>query len=679
MQVEEGAALESECPCESDNNSQLKVHYEFPVNQTKTLLMNRQLAKLVPIALCLLPVSAQNPPSTAPPDDTLPPTADPVQVIGFLSKAISWHRQLAVEQQLASEPADLTFVQENRRVADQVVPLAFDFARQQADARAKQRPQQAQQPENQAPQQYQRLMQAAQKTEQQLQDTQRELQSTREKLAHARLAQRSLIQAQVSELESEVALLRARSDALQNMLEFVNTSNAGMSGVGLRAQIEELARSVPAALSHPQGTSPREPEQPGTAPGNSASRKSEPTGIWGLISGVLRLSGKMHSLEDEIHGTADLSRDARALRQPLLDHMRSLIHQGEVLFAAADTATPDQLAKQKQQLDALTAEFKQTSAAMLPLSKTSVLLDTYQRTLDSWRESIRDDLNDDLRQLLFRLAVLAVLIGIVMGIGEIWRRTTFRYVHDARRRYQFLLIRRIVIWITIAIIIIFTFASQLGSAVTFAGLLTAGIAVALQNVIVSIVAYFFLIGKYGIRVGDRVQIADVTGEVVELGLVRIHLMELEGRGNSQPTGRTVAFSNSIVFQPTSGVFKQIPGTSFIWHELKLALAPDTEYQAARERITQAVESALAGYRESMDAQREVMARNLASVVPAELRPRVRLHYSAAGIEATVTFPVDIHKASEMDDHVMKEIIASLGRDPKIKLVGAEIPSAKAGD
>src|SRR5437868_8075817 len=158
---------------------------------------------------------------------------------------------------------------------------------------------------------------------------------------------------------------------------------------------------------------------------------------------------------------------------------------------------------------------------------------------------------------------MPVAMGAVVVGGEIWRRTTFRYIHDVRRRYQFLLLRRVVMWVAIILIIVLAFATQLGSAVTFAGLITAGVAVALQNVIVSVVAYFFLIGKYGIRVGDRVQIGDVTGEVVDIGLVRMHIMELGGAGDMQPTGRVVAFSNSIVFQPTAGVFKQIPGTSFL--------------------------------------------------------------------------------------------------------------------
>jgi len=306
------------------------------------------------------------------------------------------------------------------------------------------------------------------------------------------------------------------------------------------------------------------------------------------------------------------------------------------------------------------------------------LLDMCAGNLGDLREGVKSQARAELRQLGFRLIVLLLLIAAVIGVGEIWRRTTFRYVHDARRRYQFLLLRRIAMWVAIALVIVLTFASQLGSAVTFAGLLTAGVAVALQNVIVSMVAYFFLIGKYGIRVGDRVQIAGVTGEVVDIGLVRIHLMELDGP-ESQPTGRVVAFSNSIVFQPGGGVFKQIPGTNFVWHEVKLVLAPDTDYHVAKDRLTQAADAALAANHDSLENQRQLMERNLSSVSAVELRPGVRLHYGGLGIEATVRFPVELGKATETDDLVMRELLSALDHEPKLKLVSAEMPVAKSAD
>jgi len=606
-----------------------------------------------------------------------PPAQDPAQIIQFLSHTITWYRQLPVEQQLATQPSDLTFFQENQRVAGQVVQLAFDYARSQAQMRSKNRPQQ----QTQAPasNQYQRLVQAAQKADQQIEDTEAELQSTRGKLASAPPAKRKQLQAEVAELESEVGLLQARRDAIDSMVQFVSSSNTGGGAAGLRAQIEELARSVPASLSQPSGPISTNAGAEPAAANSALTKKPQPSGIWGLTADLISLSEKMHTLDGEISATRDLSENSRQLNKPVLDYLRGLVQRGDQLFAAADTASANQLAQESQQLDALTGQFKQTAAELLPVSKINVLLDIYQRTLESWKQAVKADARDEGRQLLLRLAVLLALIATVVIIGEIWRRTTFRYVHDVRRRYQFLLLRRVIMWVAIGLIVLLAFASQLGSAVTFAGLITAGVAVALQNVIVSIVAYFFLIGKYGIRVGDRVQISGVTGEVVDIGLVRIHVMELSGPSDAQPTGRIVAFSNSIVFQPTAGIFKQIPGTNFIWHEMKLTLAPETDYTSARQRITQAVNGALEQFRENMEAQRQGLAKNLDSVSPAELRPKVRLHYASSGIEGTIRFPVEVQKAGEMDDHVMKEIMAALNQDPKIRLLGAEMPAMKVGD
>jgi hypothetical protein len=69
----------------------------------------------------------------------------------------------------------------------------------------------------------------------------------------------------------------------------------------------------------------------------------------------------------------------------------------------------------------------------------------------------------------------------------------------------------------------------------------------------------------------------------------------------------------------------------------------------------------------------MMERNLSSVTPAELGPRVRLHYTASGVEAVVRFPVELEKAAETDDQVMRELLAALEREPKLKLVSAEQP------
>jgi len=196
-------------------------------------------------------------------------------------------------------------------------------------------------------------------------------------------------------------------------------------------------------------------------------------------------------------------------------------------------------------------------------------------------------------------------------------------------------------------------------------------------VILAIVGYFFLIGKYGIRVGDRVSIGGVGGEVVEIGLVRFYLMELETRGSeSLPTGRITAFSNSIVFQASGGLFKRIPGTSFVWHEIKFTFAPESDYRVIGKRLNEVVEAVFREYQDTLERQQQQMQRSLSPMTPFELRPTVRLRFSAAGTEAVIEYPVVLRQAVDIDEKLMRELMAAIDHEPRLKLIGTEAATVK---
>jgi small-conductance mechanosensitive channel len=602
-------------------------------------------------------------------------------VVEFLSKTIDWYRQTSsAEQQIATDPVDLAFGDNNRRTADDVVRMAFDFARQQEQLLSPQATANQPQTPNNKLSQYQGLVQAAANEDQQVQQTRTELSQLEQKKEVATGKKRKDLDSQIAELNSELGLMQARRDVLHNMIDFVGQANtSGLGTVGLRGQIEQLARSVPAYLSEPlnKGGNPQSsPPQQSTS--KTETLKPAPTGIWGYIADLFHLSRKESTLKREIASTDALEQVASQLRNPLLATLKTMIQNGDQLEHQADTSDPAALVQEKQKLDQLTAEYRQISAALVPLSKQAILLDIYKRSLSAWYDTVKNDYLEDLKNLLVRLGGLVVVIGVVLAIGELWRRTIFRYVQDTRRRYQFLLLRRIVLWTAIGIILVFTFATELSSIVTFAGLITAGVAVALQNVIVSIVGYFFLIGKYGIRVGDRVQVAGVKGEVVDIGMVRFHLMELAGGTmDSEPSGRVVAFSNSIVFQSTAGLFKQIPGTSFVWHEIKLTFAAESDYHIVRERVNHAVDAAFSTYQDNLERQRQEMQRSLTYVSASALKPKVTLHFATSGIEVLIRYPVVLQKAAEIDEHLMHELFAEVDREPKLKLIGTEVPETKA--
>jgi small-conductance mechanosensitive channel len=215
------------------------------------------------------------------------------------------------------------------------------------------------------------------------------------------------------------------------------------------------------------------------------------------------------------------------------------------------------LQQQDARLKALTVETAKISPVMATLAKQRALLALYKQHLAAWRASTESQYRAAWKDLIVRLALLGAVIVLLIGVAEVARRFTAHHIQDSNKRRILLLGQRVLFWLAIVLIISIAFAFDLSSMATFLGLVSAGIAVALQNVILAVVGYFMLIGKLHIRVGDRVQISGVIGEVVEIGLMQFRLKELDA-SSQQPTGRVVSFSNSFLFvSPATGLFKRI--------------------------------------------------------------------------------------------------------------------------
>jgi small-conductance mechanosensitive channel len=391
---------------------------------------------------------------------------------------------------------------------------------------------------------------------------------------------------------------------------------------------------------------------------------------------MFALMKDLRSLDQFVDQTVRLQDQVSKTQAPLRTVVRDVILEGDQASEHL-TDDPGRMAAGRSRLNALTDEYKQLNGASLPLREESLLLGQCLANLHQWRESVAARYGLIIRSLLYRAAGILAMLGTVFGLSELWRHFTFRYVQEDRRRRQFLTVRRIVTAALMIAVIGIGFISDLTSLFTFAGFLTAGIAVALQGIIVSIAAYFFLIGRYGIRIGDRLTVSgvsapSVTGEVTDLGLVRFHLMELTGSGpEARPTGRTIVFPNSVIFL-ANPICRQMPGADFAWREAVVSLAPGADAALVRDGLMAAVNDAYAEYRPLLD-QRPAGAEKLHGVRLDFPKPYSLLRAAGAGIDAALGYPASLRHAAEIDQIVARHLSKALAAGSKLQQSVAGTP------
>jgi small-conductance mechanosensitive channel len=589
-------------------------------------------------------------------------------VLRHLNAVIRWYKDCTTKIKAGQEPSDAIYVTNAQNLGAQAVRLGFESAR--ADVPLNQPNGQSANQANQdqsgtAGPSSQKYAQTESEVSQRIADEQNQIEALKKQISLASRKNRDALVQQEQALEGKLDLDKATLDAVEKMKNFVENTNTG--GTGLEGSINDLVRSVPEVF----GTL-------GNAKNNTAvvaapaavSAKAQSSS--GLIGELMVLYSQMENIraaDQLLDETESVRKMASDLREPLRKQLLATLQSGKDL--ANQTGVP------RQQYDALTARFNQLSAALLPLTQEIVVLDQCRSNLLEWKRSLANESAVMLRSLIFRVLGIAIALGVILGLAEAWRRLTFRYVHDPRRRRQFLLLRRFVTGFLIGIVVILGFVSEFSSLATFAGFVTAGIAVGLQTVLLSVAAYFFVIGRYGIRVGDRITVAGVTGDVIDVGIVRLYIMELAGTGvDLYSTGRIAVFSNSVLFQATTPLFKQLPGTHYTWHEVVIPLAPGADFGLLQKTVLGTVEAAYKDSGRALGRYQPDLEHGVEISVTPPL-PHQHLQFADAGLELAVRYPVDLRNASEVDDKITRVLLDIMKNDKQIQSGIAGTPKIRA--
>lgn len=259
---------------------------------------------------------------------------------------------------------------------------------------------------------------------------------------------------------------------------------------------------------------------------------------------------------------------------------------------------------------------------------------------------------------LYRNLILSilVLVGILVVRGIAQQVVLSRYKGDPHQVYM---LGKIVDYLvsTVGIMLLFGIWIDRTTDLTVAlGLVAAGLAFALQEVIGSIAGWLSIIFGRPFVLGDRIETGGIHGDVVDISVLRTTLMETGNwLGGMQSTGRIVTLSNAFIFKEP--LYNYSRDVKAVWDEVRASVPYGQDWERAKEIMVQAIAEHPA-YIElvpiAREEQMEIQRRLAVTTSPLEPRPYTKM--ADSWIEVGVVYPVAYNRRRGFRSDITERIL-----------------------
>lgn len=254
----------------------------------------------------------------------------------------------------------------------------------------------------------------------------------------------------------------------------------------------------------------------------------------------------------------------------------------------------------------------------------------------------------------YKIIESIIIILLITGIQRLAKRFWLSKIEDIKVRYQW---QKISLYLSVFLIIIFLINIWLnifGSVATFLGLISAGIAIALKDPLVNMVGWFFILIRQPFKVGDRIQIGNNAGDVIDIRLFQFSLNEI---GNwvdaDQSTGRIVHIPNGIVFTAPQANYNA--GFQYIWNEIPVLVTFESDWKKAKSILTDVVNHH--GVMLSDEAEKQIKeAAKQFLIFYSKLTPIVYTSVKDSGVMLTLRYMCDPRKRRTIEEEIWEDIL-----------------------
>jgi small-conductance mechanosensitive channel len=256
--------------------------------------------------------------------------------------------------------------------------------------------------------------------------------------------------------------------------------------------------------------------------------------------------------------------------------------------------------------------------------------------------------------VLTRLVSSLLVILAYMAVQRLTQRIVARTFDDALSRYQISKATRYVFGAVALGVLIRIWVEGVTGAATYLGLLSAGVAIALQDPIINLAGWLYIVVRRPFRVGHRIQIGPHAGDVVDIGIFQFTILEI---GNwvhaDQSTGRVIHVPNGWAFKNSIANYEQ--GFHYIWNEIEVVVTFESNWRLAKQVLRRTVSD----HSEHLtgDAQRQINeSAERYHIKFAKLTPVVWTSVVDHGIRLTMRYLCKPRERRRSEDEIWEAVL-----------------------
>ena len=258
----------------------------------------------------------------------------------------------------------------------------------------------------------------------------------------------------------------------------------------------------------------------------------------------------------------------------------------------------------------------------------------------------------------------SLIIGLILWIlYSLVVKIVSRKTENVRTRYSW---RKTSGYIFIVLGIFFigrVWFSGFQSIATYLGLLSAGIAIALKDVVANFAGWLFIISRRPFSVGDRIQIGNHAGDVIDTRVFQFTLLEIGNWVNAdQSTGRIVHIPNGMVLSEVLANYSK--GFQYIWNEIPVLITFESNWKKAK-KILQKIADKDAEQLSKAAEKRVKEASKKFMILYSKLTPIVYTSVQDSGVLLTIRYLCEPQRRRDSEQVIWEDILKEFTRNNDI--------------